>query len=102
MRAPPSWPSEPVSGQRAVVLDASALLAWVLNESGATVVDRLLAVQVAPANVMTEVLYRAVERGHRLSPGQLHESRLEMGVEAEDVKAADVVCAGSLIAAFRL
>jgi ribonuclease VapC len=91
-----------VSDGRRVVLDASALLDWVMNERGRQTVDRLLAVSVIPASAMVEVLYRAAEKGHRLSPDQLHASLLEMGVEVEDVTAADVGRAGELIAASRL
>ena len=91
-----------MSGQRRVVLDASALLAWVLNERGTQTVDRLLAVGVAPASVMVEVLYRAAEKGHRLPPDQLYASLLEMGVEVEAITAADVVRAAEVIAASRL
>ncbi len=91
-----------MSDDRRVVLDASALLAWVMNERGTQTVDRLLAFSVVPASAMVEVLYRAAEKGHRLPLEQLHASLLEMGLEVEDVTAADVVRAGELIAASRL
>lgn len=90
-----------MSGARRVVLDASALLAWVLNERGATTVDRMLAVGAAPASVLVETLYRAVEKGHRLPPNQLQEALLEMGLDVEPVTADDVVRAADLIAASR-
>ena len=84
-----------------MVLDASALLAWVLNERGATTVDRLLDVGVAPASVLVETLYRAVEKGHRLRPEQLREALLEMGLDVEPVTGEDVVRAADLVAASR-
>lgn len=87
-----------MNGDRRVVLDASALLAWVMNERGAATVDRVLAVGIAPASVLVETLYRAVEKGHRLSVGQLHAALLEMGLEVEPVTEGDVDCAAQLIA----
>ncbi len=90
-----------MSGDRRVVLDASALLAWVLNERGTQTVDRLLAVSVVPASAMVEVLYRAAEKGHRLPSDQLLASLLEMGIEIEDITAADVVRAAELISVSR-
>lgn len=86
---------------RKVVLDASAVLAWVLNERGAGTVDRLLPVAVTPASGLVEVLYRAVERGHRLSSQELYGSLLGMGLNVESVLADDVVRAAELIATSR-
>ena len=86
---------------RRVVLDASALLAWVFKESGAAVIDRILPVGVAPASVMVETLYRAVEKGHRLSSDQLHEALLEMGLHVESITDEDTVRAAELITASR-
>jgi len=48
-----------VSVARRVVLDASALLAWVLNERGADTIGTLSLVAVIPAPNFVEVLYRA-------------------------------------------
>ena len=90
-----------MSGARRVVLDASALLAWVLKERGAGTVDQLLSVGVAPASVLVETLHRAAEKGHRLSLQQLHEALLEMGLAVEPVTGDDVVRAAELIAASR-
>lgn len=90
-----------MNGDRRVVLDASALLAWVMNERGAATVDRVLAVGMAPASVLVETLYRAVEKGHRLSVGQLHAALLEMGLEVEPVTESDADRAAQLIAASR-
>lgn len=90
-----------MSGARRVVLDASALLAWVMNERGVKTVDRLLTIGVAPASALVETLYRAAEKGHRLPPGQLHEALLEMGLEVEPVTGEDVVRAAELVAASR-
>jgi PIN domain nuclease of toxin-antitoxin system len=83
------------------VLDASALLAWVLKERGVTTVDRMLPVGVAPVSAVVETLYRAVEKRHRLPPDQLYEALLEMGLEVEAVTGEDVVRAAELVAASR-
>lgn len=79
------------------MVDASALLAWVLNERGATTVGKLLRVAVVPAANLVEVLYGAPERGHRMAPGELHEHVLAMGVTVEPFTDGDVERAAALI-----
>ena len=88
--------------KRLVVLDASAVLAWVLREQGHKVIDRLLGSAVLPSSAMVEVLYRAPERGHRLRPTQLHDDLLALGLEVEPVTDDDTVRAAELIMASRL
>lgn len=83
------------------MLDASAVLAWVLHEDGAEVVEQVLAVGVAPASVMVETLYRAQERGHRSSSSELHDDLMAMGLAVEPVTDADTVRAAALIASSR-
>lgn len=87
---------------RLVVLDASAVLAWVLREQGHKVIDRLLASAVLPSSAMVEVLYRAPERGHRLTPTQLHDDLLALGLDVEPATDDDTVRAAELITASRL
>ena len=84
---------------RKVALDASALLAWVLNERGADTVNQLLPFAVAPSSVMVETLYRAQERGHGMSCSELHASLLAVGLSVEPVTDEDTVRAAELIAA---
>ncbi len=86
---------------RKVVLDASAVLAWVLHELGAATVDKLLSVGVVPASAMVETLYRAQERGHRQSCQELHDDLLAMGLTVEPVTDEDTVRAAELVAASR-
>lgn len=86
---------------RRVVLDASAILAWVFSERGVDTVDQVLPYAVAPVSAVVEVLYRAAEKGHRLARGELYESLLEMGIEVEPVTGEDAVRAAELIAASR-
>jgi ribonuclease VapC len=91
-----------VSGPtRRVVLDASAVLAWILRERGWQTVDALLPFSVVPAPAMVEVLYRAQERGHRLSPRQLHDDLVSLGIVVEPLTDADSVRAAELIGASR-
>lgn len=83
---------------RLVVLDASAVLAWLMRERGKEIVDRMLAVAVVPASALTEALYRAVERRHALPAGELYQSLLVAGIAVEAVTEPDAVRAGELIA----
>ncbi|MHB1473993.1 MAG: PIN domain-containing protein, partial [Dermatophilaceae bacterium] len=80
-----------------VTLDASAVLAWVLRERGFETIDKVLPVAVVPVSAMVEVLHRAVERGHRLSPAQLHADLLALGLRVEPVTDADAQRAAELI-----
>ena len=82
---------------RRVVLDASAVLAWIRNEKGADAVGRLLPVAAMPAPNLTEVLHRARTRGHRMSPEELHDHVVAMGLEVESFEQADAVRAAELL-----
>ena len=82
-------PTSPTSHR--ITLDASAVLAWVLRERGFETIDKVLPIAVVPVSAMVEVLYRAVERGHRLSPAQLHTDLLALGLTVEPVTDADAV-----------
>jgi PIN domain nuclease of toxin-antitoxin system len=86
-----------VSAARKVVLDASALLAWVLRERGSDTIDKLLPIAVIPAPNLVEVLYRAVERGHRMPLADLHASIVGIGVEIAPLTEADADRAAELI-----
>ena len=85
------------STSQRVTLDASAVLAWVLRERGFETIDKVLPVAVVPVSAMVEVLNRAVERGHRLSPAQLHTDLIALGLTVEPVTDADAVRAAELI-----
>lgn len=84
-----------------VVIDASAVLAWVFNERNADVIDQLLPLAVIPSANLVEVLYRAVERGHSMSAQELKVSLLDMGLRVEPVVDEDIVRAAELIAGSR-
>lgn len=86
---------------RLVVLDASAVLAWALRERAEQVVAKVLPYAVLPAPNMTEVLYRAKERGYRNTPQVLHDALLDTGLQVEPLTDEDAVRAGELIAQSR-
>jgi ribonuclease VapC len=83
---------------RQVVLDASAVVAWMLKERGFLTVDKLLPVAVVPSSALAESLYRAVERGHALTAEELYHALLMTGISVEPVTESDAVRAGQLIA----
>lgn len=86
---------------RRIALDASAILAWVLHERGSETVDRMLPVAMAPVSVVVETLYRAVERGHRMSASELYGDLVAMGLSVVAIEPDDAVRAAELIAASR-
>ncbi|TFV57747.1 PIN domain-containing protein [Geodermatophilus sp. DF01-2] len=86
---------------RRVVVDASAVLAFVLRERAAAVVAQILPYAVITAANMTEVLYRAPERGYRNSPQTLFAELLSTDLEVEPVTEDDSVRAAELVAASR-
>jgi PIN domain nuclease of toxin-antitoxin system len=77
-----------------VVVDASAVLAWVFREAGHQIVSRALPVSVLPVPNAVEVLARAAERGY---PGDLLDDVQAMGVWIEDVVVEDVSRAAELL-----
>lgn len=82
---------------RKVVLDASAVVAWLANERGSSTIGKLLAVAVVPASVMTESLYRSLEKGHQLGLRDLYDAIKAMGVAVEPITEEDTVRAAELI-----
>lgn len=82
-----------------VVVDASALLAFLFRERGWQTVETLLrhARVVAPASVMVETLYRSVERGHGLPMVEIQAALHGLGLTIEPVTDADTVRAAELI-----
>ncbi|MEU3420086.1 PIN domain-containing protein [Streptomyces murinus] len=78
-----------------VVLDASAVLAWVFNEKGADIVDELLPQAATTAANFTEVTYVCLRRGY--SHPQLHQDLTALGLSVEPTTADQAVRAGQLI-----
>lgn len=85
--------------ERLAVLDASAVLAFVLKERAWETVGRVLPHGVIPAPNLAEVLYRAPERGYRDPPDALYQTLLSTGLIVEPVTEADGVRAAALITA---
>ncbi len=90
-----------MTADRRVVVDASALVAWILRERGAEVVGRLLPFAVVPAPNLVETLYRVPERGHRMPARDLERHVRDMGVAVEPFGEQDVTRAAELIIASR-
>lgn len=86
---------------RLVVVDASAVLAFVLREKAATTIARVLPVAVIPAPNMSEVLYRALARGYQNTAASLYENLLGAGLEVEPLVPEDSIRAAEHIAASR-
>jgi PIN domain nuclease of toxin-antitoxin system len=82
---------------RRLVLDASAVLAWVNAERGAEPVDRLLPHAVIPAPNLTETLKAARTRGHALTCDQLRVRIVSMGALIEPFVDNDTVRAAELL-----
>src|SRR5215471_10471565 len=89
--APPSGHRRVGLTARRIVLDPSALLAWIRNERGAETVGRKMQVAAIPAPNLTEALFRARWRGHRLRAEELHDHVLAMGLEVESFRQGDTV-----------
>lgn len=83
------------------MLDASAVIAWLRRERGAETVAKTLPYAVVPASALTETLYGARERGHRLEMTAIIASLTGMGTEIEPVVQADSLRAAELIEASR-
>jgi ribonuclease VapC len=82
---------------RRLVLDASAVLAWVNAERGAASIDRVLPYAVIPAPNLTESLKAARARGHALTCDQLKVRIVSMGAHIEPFREADTVRAAELL-----
>lgn len=86
---------------RKAVLDASAVLAWVLRDKGDDVVEQILALGAIPAPNLTEVLYKAAEKGYAHGTEQLHGLLLRTGLEVVSLEPGDALVAADLIVASR-
>jgi PIN domain nuclease of toxin-antitoxin system len=54
-----------------IVVDVSALLAWLLNERGGDTINKILDLAIVPVSVIVDVLYRAGEMGLKTPPAQI-------------------------------
>lgn len=83
------------------LLDASAVLAYLLKQAGDAAVERVLPVGAITSVNLAEVLYKARERGYNNDLAGLHQRLARTGLTVVDVTEADAVQAAELIAASR-
>jgi PIN domain nuclease of toxin-antitoxin system len=86
---------------RRVVLDSSAVIAWLRREVGWQVVDQALSQGIIPSPCMSEVLYSAVAAGFDAPLDELYESLLLTGLVIEPVLDRDCVRSAQLVAQSR-
>jgi PIN domain nuclease of toxin-antitoxin system len=78
-------------------MDASAIVAWFLNERGAGTVGRLMQFAVLPAPNVTESIRTARSHGHRMTTDQLFTrleascARIEPFQDTDASRAADLL-----------
>ncbi|MFI6276869.1 PIN domain-containing protein [Streptomyces sp. NPDC050988] len=80
-----------------VVLDTSALVAWVFQEKGADVVDELLSEAATTAANLTELTYVCLQRGRTTPPQELYQDLAALGLSVEPTSAEQAARAGQLI-----
>lgn len=86
---------------RRAILDASAVLAWVLQGTRQETVEQVLPHGAIPAPNLAEVIYKAIEKGYAQSAEHLHGLLLRTGLEVVSLEPADALVAAELIAASR-
>ena len=86
---------------RRVVLDASAVVEWLLAREDKEVIDRLMAFSIIPVPSLTEALYIGSLAGHGLTEAELYNTLMVTGAQVEGVSDEDAIRAAELIAATR-
>jgi ribonuclease VapC len=81
-----------------IVVDASALLAWLLNERGGDTINKILDLAIVPISVIVEVLYRAGEKGLKTPPAQILQDLESVGVCIEPILPIDSLRATEIVA----
>lgn len=87
-----------MSGDTPVLLDASAVLAYVLGQDGADTIEQILPVGSITSVNLTEVLYKARERGYRNDLAGLRQRLARTGLTVVDVTELDASEAAELLA----
>ncbi|HWE88938.1 MAG TPA: PIN domain-containing protein [Pseudonocardiaceae bacterium] len=82
---------------RRVVLDASALLAWLFKERGGDVIEQVLPYGVIPLPNLAEVLVISARRGFAMDSEGLRERIVAYGVSVEAPAVGDEIRAAELI-----
>ncbi|MGI5196308.1 type II toxin-antitoxin system VapC family toxin [Streptomyces sp. CA-288835] len=80
-----------------VVLDSSAVLAWVFREEGADFVDELLPESSMSTANFAEVTTVCLRRGYLNPPDQLHQDLTALGLCVEPTSVDEAVRAGKLV-----
>jgi PIN domain nuclease of toxin-antitoxin system len=83
--------------RRLVVVDASAVVAWIFKEPGHEEVDKILPHAVISAVNLIEVLYITERKGHKITGARLTNSLTEYGLRVEPVSQTVTERAAELI-----
>lgn len=86
---------------RRALLDASAVLAFILQQQGHETVAQVLPVGAITSANLTEVLYKAREFGYRQDLAGLAERLVRTGLQVVEVIDVDAAVAAELIASSR-
>jgi len=90
-----------MTSPRRVVLDASAVVEWLLARRDKDVIDRLMPFSVIPAPALTEALYTVSLKNHGLPAAELFNTLMVAGTQIEGVTDEDAIRAAELIAMSR-
>ena len=90
-----------MTSPRRVVLDASAVVEWLLARRDKDVIDRLMPFSIIPAPALTEALYAVSLKNHRLPAAELFNTLMVAGTQIEGVTDEDAIRAAELIALSR-
>jgi PIN domain nuclease of toxin-antitoxin system len=85
-----------------VVLDASAVVEWLLARRDKAVIDRLMPFSIIPVPALTEALYTVSLKNHGLSAAELFNTLIVAGTQLEGVTDEDAIRAAELITMSRL
>ena len=86
---------------RRVVLDASAVVEWLLARDDKELIDRLLPLAIIPIPSLTEALYIGSLARHGLPETELYNTLMVAGAQVEGVNDDDAIRAAELIAGSR-
>lgn len=86
---------------RRVVLDASAVVEWLLARPEKDVIDRLLPFSIIPIPSLTEALYIGSLARHELPVTELYSAVMVAGAQVEILIDEDAIRAAELIAGSR-
>jgi PIN domain nuclease of toxin-antitoxin system len=84
-----------------VVLDASAVVEWLLARKDKDVIDRLMQFSIIPVPSLTEALYIGSLARHEFPVTELFNALMVAGAEVEGVSDDDAIRAAELIAISR-